>query len=202
MTPLEALSRRWASRVRSSIRLRRNRVKSRRARMGLSDTKLGRTKPTSTSRAIQSASATSVLRPGTLCMYRALSSHVHGILMDIARRRPAAANETGRQAVDVDGVIARISRVRCRSAPSAGGLPPPFTSHDTPELSVAVHPDAIPKLRTWVRFPTPTFQRSTGPPSQVALLDGSHMGHGKRRRRPRTGKCPGQDATGSGGDLH
>ena len=59
-------SKRWTSRVRSSICALRYRVKSRSSRISLGGTKLGRTSPCSTSWQIHSASFTSVLRPGTL----------------------------------------------------------------------------------------------------------------------------------------
>jgi hypothetical protein len=68
-------SSRCTTRVRSSIRVRRCRVRSRSARIGGGGTKLGRTGPCSTIRAIQAESATSVLRPGTLCGCSALISH-------------------------------------------------------------------------------------------------------------------------------
>ena len=68
------LSRRWASRVRSSIWALRYRVRLRSSRIGRGGTKLGRTSPCSVIWQIHSASFTSVLRPGTLRRCRALSS--------------------------------------------------------------------------------------------------------------------------------
>src|SRR6266511_2208479 len=62
-------SNRWIARVRSCVIAVRSRVTSRKSRTGAGGTKLGRTRPCSTSWAIHTESATSVLRPGTLCRW-------------------------------------------------------------------------------------------------------------------------------------
>ena len=70
---------RWVSRPRSSITDLRYRVRSRNARNGSGGMNDGRTRPCSSSDAPHTASATSVLRPGTLRMCRALITHTSGI---------------------------------------------------------------------------------------------------------------------------
>ncbi len=67
-------SRRWIARMRSLICALRSRVRSRSRRISGGGTKLGRTRPCSTSWQIHSESFTSVLRPGTLRRCCALSS--------------------------------------------------------------------------------------------------------------------------------
>jgi hypothetical protein len=71
---LEHLVQARASRPRSSIWAVRYLMRLRSSRMGLGGTKLGRTRPCSTSWQIHCASPTSVLRPGTLRRWRALGS--------------------------------------------------------------------------------------------------------------------------------
>jgi hypothetical protein len=65
---------RCASRVRSWTSALRYRVRSRSSRIGLGGTKLGRTRPCSTSWQIHTESATSVFRPGTFLRCWAFSS--------------------------------------------------------------------------------------------------------------------------------
>ena len=88
------LSRRCASRVRSSISGLAEPGKSRSSRIGGGGTKLARTSPCSISLQIHSASAMSVLRPGTLRMWRALSNQHSNA--SSSRRRPGFQYDPGR----------------------------------------------------------------------------------------------------------
>src|SRR3954447_1359366 len=105
-------SSRWITRVRSSMSTRRWRVRSRSSRIGAGGTKLGATSPCSSSWAIQAESATSVLRPGTLCRCSALSSQTCGI-------RSSSRKYTGFQYTPVDSMPPRSTSSPPSQSPSA-----------------------------------------------------------------------------------
>src|SRR5215204_4636807 len=87
-----SFSMRCFSRVRSAVSAARYRVRSRKRRIGRGGTKLARTSPCSTNRAIHGESDTSLLRPGTLCMCAAFEQlHLDRVLQHVVHRLPVVA---------------------------------------------------------------------------------------------------------------
>lgn len=160
---------RWDSRARSSIAELRWRVRSRSARNGSGGMKLGRTRPCSSSDAPQIASATSVLRPGTLRMCRALITHTSGT--DASNTRWTGFPSTPVASIPTTSRPARrASRPAPTAARSWSRTPPP--------------------LRGGRRARRACERTHRAPPLPILgwdFVDRRH--HNGRRRRRRSARC-------------
>jgi hypothetical protein len=157
-------------RVRSCVTAVRNRVTSRGSRTAGGGMKLGRTRPCSMSWAIHTESATSVLRPGTLCMCCALSSQ-----HSTPNSGSSIAN-TGFQYTPVASIPTNVTACSPTSQSAIRVSPAMVVAN------VRVSPRRVPRRLPGTRTVATTLSRCTSSPAQrstrtstpISLLRSTH----------------------------